>query len=167
VGNKVRNLGLKGPFASDSPARSILVAYHSGQKYVGFPSTHDPQKAQQMLRDLGVKYVMLWNQPHGFEQPTCFPEMVEQAGWTQKMQFRGVTMYEFDAALAATTQPTTRAATTQKATTRRAAAPVGDDDSMEDFEDEGEAAPHKAPAKHKSRAGNKEASPARRSLPPK
>ena len=167
VGVKLRNSGMHGPFASDSPARSILVAYHCGHKYVGFPNTHDPQKAQQMLRDLGVQYVVLWNQPHGFEQPTCLPEMVEQPGWTEKLKFRGATVYEFDPALAATTRPTTRAGTTERATTRRVRAAVGDEDTMEDFEDEGGAAPAKAPPKHKSRAGNKEASPARRSLVPK
>jgi len=166
VGNKIRNQGLKGPFASDSPARSILIAYHSGQKYVGFPNTQDPQKAQEMLREVGARYVVLWQQPHGFEQPSCFPEMVEQPGWTEKIQFRGATVYEFDPALAAMTGPTTRVASTQKATTRRAPRPAGDDE-MDDFDDEGASEPKPPPAKHKPRAANKEASPARRSKPPK
>jgi len=166
VGNKIRNSGLNGPFASDSPARSILIAYHSGHKYVGFPNTHDPQKAQQMLLELGVQYVVLWNQPHGFEQPSCLREMVEQAGWSEKVQFRGASVYEFDPVLAATTRPTTRMATTQKATTRRSRGPAGDEDTMEDFEEGGES-PAKVTPKHKSRAGNKNSSPARRSIPPK
>jgi hypothetical protein len=133
LGKKIRNQGLTGPFASDSRARAILMSYHSGHKYLGFPLTEDPATASTMLQKAGARYIIVWNTLRGLERESCATELVAEPGWTEVIHFRGATVYAYNPSLAAT-----RPATTRRATSRPTTRPKeqGEPDMLEGFEEE-------------------------------
>ena len=132
MGRRIRHEGLEGPFASDSRFRGMLVAYHCGLKYVGFPPTRNADVAERMLHDLGVRFLMVWDEPRAYEQQSCAPLIVKNEGWAQVLRFHGATVYQFSGKGGAASRPAT-----QRAPSAHETAP---DSMIEDEEDAGDLA---------------------------
>jgi len=147
LGMKLRNEKLEGPFACDSRSRSVLIAYHSGHKYVGFPPTDDPERAEQMLRNVGVRYVIIWDTLRAFERQDCAPEMVARPGWRLAFRFRGASVYQY----AASTEAGSSKATSRPATTGPTSRPsqAVEEDMFEGFEDDPASFMEPAPMRQK------------------
>jgi hypothetical protein len=141
IAKKIVEQKLEGPFASDSRVRGVFVAFHSGRKYVGFPPTRDPQLAAQMLHEVGVHFMLVWDSPRGFETRSIAPVIVKTESWKEVLKSHGATIYQYTGA-----KPTTWP-TTGPSTDRPPADVMGEDD------DEGAAAPEEAPPRKRRTKG--------------
>ncbi|HEV8608209.1 MAG TPA: hypothetical protein VGQ99_22930 [Tepidisphaeraceae bacterium] len=125
LGHKINQKGLIGPFACDDTTRAFAIAYHSGDKYAGFPDTANPQEAANRLRQAGIEYVVIFDVSRGRGgRGSCAPMMVERGGWRQVIRYRGASVYRDDPTAPPKTRPTTDETM------------PADDESMEDMEGE-------------------------------
>jgi hypothetical protein len=145
IGNRIKKEKLKQPFASDSPSRALLVAYHSGHKYVPFPRTNDPERAQEILRGVGANYVIVWDTVRPYDSQSCAAEMVQRPPWKLALHFRGASVFQYDAK-AASTMPSSRPTKAPPSTQ-----PSGDalPDLLEGIEDDFGAFEEPAPTRQK------------------
>ena len=104
LARKLDEHGIAGPFACESRNRGILMAYHSRDKYAGFPSTLDVSVADQMIRDAGIKYILIFDNVKDEEVPVLSPQLIERPGWNFVFATKFALVYRLGGP--PTTQPT-------------------------------------------------------------
>jgi hypothetical protein len=113
LGHKLEEHGLSGPFVCESRNRGILVAFHSRDKFAGFPATREVAAADKLIRDAGVNYMIIFDNVNDAEVAILSPSIIERPGWNFVFATKNALVYRLGG-----TGPTTRPTRPIRVTTR-------------------------------------------------
>jgi hypothetical protein len=63
IAQAIDKAGIRGPVGGSNNRSALFVAYHLNQKYASIEFSDDPARDAQMLKELGVRALLVWDNP--------------------------------------------------------------------------------------------------------